>query len=98
MESLTPYQLQQLRAYAKYGSLKIAAYELNLKEQSLRNSLSQIYLRLGVDNFLGALAVLGWLTIPQDYDDDSQSAPISDDIMVSPMSESTSAVLSVSGA
>jgi len=97
LDTLTPYQIQMLRAYAKHGSLKIAAYHLNLKEQSLRNSLSQIYLKLGVDNFIGAISRLGWLTVPQDYDDDSQSASMENDIMVSPMPESASAILSVQG-
>lgn len=63
-EPLTPAQLQALRAYAETGLVKAAAYQMQVREQTMKNHLSNAYLRLGVDGALQAFRALGWLRIP----------------------------------
>jgi DNA-binding CsgD family transcriptional regulator len=60
----TPTQLRVIRAYVRLGSYKLVAAELGISHQTVKNHLSNLYLRLDVGSSIGALERLGWIAIP----------------------------------
>jgi DNA-binding CsgD family transcriptional regulator len=61
---LTGRQLDVLRAYAKAGDRREAARSLGMKLDTLKNHLTDAYLRLGAESALHAFRILGWLQVP----------------------------------
>jgi hypothetical protein len=61
----TPLQLERLRAYVQYGSLKAAAHALHVPLQTFKNNMAQLYARLDVSGEIEALKALGWITLPE---------------------------------
>jgi DNA-binding CsgD family transcriptional regulator len=59
----TPTQLRVIRAYVRLGSQKLVAAEMGISQQTVKNHLSQLYLRLDVGSSIGALERLGWIAI-----------------------------------
>ena len=45
------------------------AHKLKISKQTYRNHLSDIFAKLDVDNLISALLVVGWLQVPQDYEE-----------------------------
>lgn len=61
----TPMQMRVVEVYAKTGSQKLTAHELGISEQTVKNHLSALYARLGVESgILQALNALGWIRVP----------------------------------
>jgi DNA-binding CsgD family transcriptional regulator len=63
-KSPTAQQLKVLEAYSRLGSQKAVAGELNISVQTVRNHMSQLYVRLGVGGAMEALSKLGWVRSP----------------------------------
>jgi DNA-binding NarL/FixJ family response regulator len=59
---LTDRQLEVLEALRdRDGSIKEAARELGISEQTVKGHLTTIYERLGVTRMVGAFRALGWM-------------------------------------
>ena len=63
--TLTVRQAEVLTAYLRTGSYQGAARQLGMPLQSVKNHLTAVYRRLGVDNALGAAKAIGWLQVPE---------------------------------
>jgi hypothetical protein len=64
MSALTPGEVEGLATYARTGRLKIAAAELGVAEQTLKNQLRAAYDKLGVRGAYPAFVAMGWLQLP----------------------------------
>lgn len=58
---LTAKDINTLAAMAVHGNTKDAARHLERSEQTVRNNLSGIYLKLGARNAIEAFRAMGWL-------------------------------------
>ena len=58
---LTTGQLRILEAYTRLGSQKQVAHELGIALSTVKNQLSELYVRLGVGGAMEAIAALGWV-------------------------------------
>ena len=63
---LRPAERRLLVKLAHGKTVREAAAEVGIKEQSAKNRLSFAYARLGVEGKYGAFLELGWLTPPED--------------------------------
>jgi DNA-binding CsgD family transcriptional regulator len=62
--SPTITQLKVLEAYARLGSQKQVAHELNISLQTVKNHMQGLYIRLGVGGAMEALSAMGWVRTP----------------------------------
>lgn len=60
----TATQLKIMEVYLRTGSQKMVAEELGISPQTVKNHLGSLYTRLGTDNAIGALNILGWVRVP----------------------------------
>ena len=58
---LTPGQLRVLEAYTRLGSQKAVAHELGLALSTVKNHMSELYVRLNVGGAMEAVQALGWV-------------------------------------
>lgn len=58
--ALTPRQLQIVKVTARLGSHKLAAFEMGISHQTLKNHLTSVYAKLEVGSLPEALYLL-WL-------------------------------------
>jgi DNA-binding NarL/FixJ family response regulator len=56
---VTPAELRAMRVYARTGTVKKTAQELNVAEQTVKNHLASVRRRLGAANTAQALVMLG---------------------------------------
>jgi DNA-binding NarL/FixJ family response regulator len=56
-------QLEVFRTYARLGSQRAVATELNISPQTVKNNLYVLYKVLDVNNAIEALNKLGWMNI-----------------------------------
>ena len=61
MEGPTITQLKVMEAYARLGSQKKVAHELNVAPQTVKNHMQKLYVKLGVGGAMEALNALGWV-------------------------------------
>jgi DNA-binding NarL/FixJ family response regulator len=59
LTGITPSELRAMRIYAKTGSMRKAAEELQIAEQTVKNHLASVRRRLGATNTAQALVMLG---------------------------------------
>jgi DNA-binding CsgD family transcriptional regulator len=64
-EKLSERQRRILAAYARDGSVQLAAYGLGISPQTFKNTLSGAYRRLHVDGAIEAFRAVGWLVPPE---------------------------------
>lgn len=64
-DHLTYRDLQVLSAYARLGSIKDAAYSLDMAHDTAKHHLNSSFAVLGVTTFIDALRALGWLIVPE---------------------------------
>lgn len=64
MTDPTARELEVFAAVCRLGSVKAAARELGLGENTVRTHLRVVYSKLGVSGRLAAAGALGWLTPP----------------------------------
>lgn len=64
-ERLTHRDLEVLSAYARLGSIKDAAYSLDMAYDTAKHHLNSSFAVLGVTTFVDALRALGWLIVPE---------------------------------
>lgn len=57
-------QLRVLDAYARLGSQKKVAHELDIELQTVKWHMQNLYARLGVGGAMEALSALGWVHGP----------------------------------
>ena len=62
--SLTLRQRMVLRLYARTGSLKVVAGDLEISEKAARQHAHHAYMKLGVTDGISAFRALGWLQVP----------------------------------
>ena len=62
----TPHELDVFAAYVRAGSMKDAARDKGLALPTVKNHVRNLYRVLGVETVTEALAMLGWLRIPED--------------------------------
>lgn len=62
----TERQLQVFANFLLHGT-KEAAVVLDIAEQTVKNTLTDLYIRLGVESQAQAAVALGWLDIPDGY-------------------------------
>ena len=58
---LTPQQQAILRAYATLGDCQAVAAQLGLSYNTIKNTMHEAYMRLGVSGAVQAFRLLGWL-------------------------------------
>lgn len=63
-KALSPREKIAISTYARLGYQQLVAQEMNISVQTVKNHLSQVYLKLGVNNALEAMTVIGWLQFP----------------------------------
>lgn len=63
-QSLTPREVEVLRARAKFDTNKDVARMLDISPQTVKNHLTTIYAKLGVESAGDAFLVVGWLKPP----------------------------------
>lgn len=63
---LTPRQAAALVELAVHGSYATAAECMGLKEQTVKNHVSSILIRLGARSAIQAIWLLGWFVPPPD--------------------------------
>ena len=63
---LTPSEDRVLRLKAKGLTNYAVAYELGVSEQTIKNEVSTLYARLGVESLVGAIRVMGWMHVPDE--------------------------------
>lgn len=63
---ISPTARRLLVKMANGKTIRQAATECGIKEQSAKNALGEAYATLGVDNRIQAFMELGWLTPPED--------------------------------
>lgn len=64
LTSPTKRELEVLEAYSRLGSQKKVAHELGIALQTVKNSMKNLYVKLGVGGAMEAIAVLGWVRGP----------------------------------
>jgi hypothetical protein len=57
-------QMRVLEAYTRLGSQKLVAQELGISYQTVKNHLTHLYVRLGVNGAIEALNKMGWIAAP----------------------------------
>jgi DNA-binding NarL/FixJ family response regulator len=63
---LTAREVQVIRAVARHGGAgRMAAAELGISPQTVKNHLSSVYGKLGAVGLTDALARMGWLRVPE---------------------------------
>lgn len=60
----SPMQLRVMEAYLRCGSQKQVAQELKISPQTVKNHMTNLYIRLGVKGAIEALHALGWVRAP----------------------------------
>ena len=63
----TPRQLECLAEYALHGDRHEAAACLGMPRHTFKNRLHDLYQRLDVTRFPEALAAVGWIAVPAEY-------------------------------
>ena len=76
----TPHELDVFAAYVRAGSMKDAARETGLALPTVKNHVRNLYRVLGVETVTAALAMLGWLRIPEDPSSPDAEAVIQSDV------------------
>ena len=61
MSGPTLGQLRIIEAYTRLGSQKAVAHELGIALPTVKNQLSELYVRLNVGGAMEAIAALGWV-------------------------------------
>lgn len=61
---ITRSEFVALRAYALTGSQKLAADQIGISYQTLKNQLANAYEKLNVNDAISAYVKLGWLSVP----------------------------------
>jgi DNA-binding CsgD family transcriptional regulator len=62
--SPTAMELRVLEAYSRLGSQKKVAHELGIALQTVKNHMSNLYVKLSVGGAMEAIATLGWVRAP----------------------------------
>lgn len=65
-QPLSAREYEALAFYARLGDQKTAAHALGISMQTIKNHLSNCYLKLGVQTNLQAFRQMGWLRAPDD--------------------------------
>jgi excisionase family DNA binding protein len=65
--ALTDRQVEALAAYAATSSQKDAGRRLGVGAGAIHARLHELYARLGVEDALEAMRVLGWLRVPEEW-------------------------------
>jgi DNA-binding CsgD family transcriptional regulator len=60
----TARQLEVLRAVLLVGSIRAAAADLGLSEQTVKNHLRELHTRYGATSTLDVARDLGWVSVP----------------------------------
>lgn len=68
-ERLTKRQVQVLAAFAATGTQPSAAHVLGISVQTIKNHCTAIYDTLGCSGILEALQAVGWLVVPEGWND-----------------------------
>jgi DNA-binding NarL/FixJ family response regulator len=63
----TRREAQILATWAACGSLKEAAARLGIADLTARQMMTILYRRLGVEDGISAMRVLGWLRVPEEW-------------------------------
>lgn len=82
---LTTREVAALKTYARTGSQSEAAGILEMSYQTLKNTLSHAYAKLGANGVLEAMFIMGWLRIPTEaetevYDLDRRFSELQEEI------------------
>lgn len=93
-ENLTAREYDILLLCAIFTSQKEVAYKIGLSVQHVKNTLQEVYWKLGVNNLTQATAKMGWLKLPTDLrvysdrvDEETLRAQISGDFSLSELQE-----------
>jgi DNA-binding NarL/FixJ family response regulator len=62
--ALSQREEEVLANYARVSSMKAVADALGLTEDTVRNTASRAYVKLGAHNATDAFRLLGWLQVP----------------------------------
>jgi excisionase family DNA binding protein len=65
--ALTDRQVEALAAYAATSSQKDAGQRLGIAATTIHARLHELYQRLGVEDGMEAMRVLGWLRVPEEW-------------------------------
>ena len=61
---ITEHEWEVMRQYALWGRQKEVAAYMGLSLQTVKNTLTTVYAKLGAESSIEAFRLLGWLRIP----------------------------------
>jgi DNA-binding CsgD family transcriptional regulator len=65
---LAPREMLAIRTYARLGSQSESAHEMGISTQTMKNTLTHVYQKLGAGSAVEAMFIMGWIRIPTDHE------------------------------